>query len=128
MTTYAITPPTSYGNLTLSTGTYNPYNIIAAGTGTGTSYTWASTTQPVGTVKLSKDGIEMDKGCDIIIGNIKLSETLASIESRLAILRINHSLESEWEELKVLGDAYRALEKEIQEKLEVWEKLKHVDK
>ena len=79
-------------------------------------------------MKLSKDGIEMDKGCDIIIGNIKLSETLASIESRLAILRINHSLESEWEELKVLGDAYRALEKEIQEKLEVWEKLKHVDK
>lgn len=127
MTTYAITPPTSYGNLTLSTGTYNPYSIIAAGTGTGTSYTW-SQSPATGTVKITSSGIEMEKNCDITFGNIKLSETLASIESRLAILRINHALESEWEELKALGDAYRALEKEIQEKLEVWEKLKHVDK
>lgn len=125
---YYTSTPASYGNITLSTGTYNPYVLTTTGTGTSaTGYTW-SQSPAVGKVKITSSGIEMDKDCDITVGNIKLSETLASIESRLAILRINPALESEWEELKALGDAYRALEQEIKEKLEVWGRLKHVDK
>jgi hypothetical protein len=33
-------------------------------------------------------------------------------------------LESEWEELKALGEQYRALEQHIQEKMATWDKLK----
>ena len=45
-------------------------------------------------------------------------------EERLAILHPNEKLEDKWEELKKLGDMYRALEKDIQEKEKIWETLK----
>ncbi len=45
-------------------------------------------------------------------------------EARLAILHPNEKLEEKWEELKKLGDAYRALEKDILEKEQIWNTLK----
>ena len=61
---------------------------------------------------------------DVKIKGKSLSETLNKIEERLAILHPNEQLESKWEELKKLGDAYRALEKDIIEKEKIWETLK----
>lgn len=59
------------------------------------------------------------------IGNQSISVTelidrLTEIENRLAILKPNDKLEEKWENLKKLGDAYRALEKEILEKETTW--------
>ena len=45
---------------------------------------------------------------------------LKTIEQRLNILRPNPELESEWTELRDLGDAYRKLEVEIQAKTKTW--------
>jgi hypothetical protein len=42
------------------------------------------------------------------------------VEQRLAILTPNPDLEKEWNELKQLGDQYRALEKHINEKMTTW--------
>jgi hypothetical protein len=42
----------------------------------------------------------------------------------LGILHPNDKLEKKWEELKKLGDAYRALEKDIIEKEKIWDTLK----
>lgn len=42
----------------------------------------------------------------------------------MAILHPNEKLEEKWEELKKLGDMYRALEKDIIEKEKIWETLK----
>lgn len=61
---------------------------------------------------------------DIKLKGKSLSETLEKIEGRLAILHPNERLEAKWEELKKLGDAYRALEKDILEKEKIWETLK----
>lgn len=61
---------------------------------------------------------------DIKLKGKSLSETLDKIEQRLAILHPNEKLESKWEELKKLGDAYRALEKDIIEKEKIWDTLK----
>ena len=61
---------------------------------------------------------------DIKLKGKSLSETLNKIEERLAILHPNEKLEEKWEELKKLGDAYRALEKDIIEKEKIWETLK----
>ncbi len=61
---------------------------------------------------------------DVKIKGKSISETLDKIEQRLAILHPNEKLESKWEELKKLGDAYRALEKDIIEKEQIWETLK----
>ena len=33
-------------------------------------------------------------------------------------------IEQEWDELRGLGEKYRALEKDIKEKISIWEKLK----
>lgn len=61
---------------------------------------------------------------DIKLKGKSLSETLDKIEQRLAILHPNEKLEAKWEELKKLGDMYRALEKDIIEKEKIWETLK----
>jgi len=61
---------------------------------------------------------------DVKLKGKSLSETLDKIEQRLAILHPNEKLESKWEKLKELGDAYRALEKDILEKEKIWDTLK----
>lgn len=61
---------------------------------------------------------------DIKLKGKSLSETLDKIEQRLAILHPNEKLEEKWLELKKLGDMYRALEKDIIEKENIWETLK----
>ena len=61
---------------------------------------------------------------DVKLNGKSLSDTLDKIEQRLAILYPNEKLEEKWEELKKLGAAYRALEKDILEKEKIWETLK----
>jgi hypothetical protein len=53
-----------------------------------------------------------------------MSDRLDAIEERLGILRPNNDLEGKWENLKALGDEYRALEKDILEKEKIWDLLK----
>lgn len=61
---------------------------------------------------------------DVKIKGKSLIDMLDKIEERLAILHPNEKLEEKWEELKKLGEAYRALEKDIIEKEKIWETLK----
>lgn len=61
---------------------------------------------------------------EVTIKGKKLSEVLENIESRLAILHPNKELEEKWENLRVLREAYVALEKEIIEKEAMWAILK----
>ena len=53
---------------------------------------------------------------------------LKRIEERINILTVNAELEAEWEELKELGNQYRALEQRIKDKMETWSKLNATDK
>ena len=61
---------------------------------------------------------------DVKIKGKSIAESLDKIEARLAILHPSEKLEEKWDELKKLGDAYRALEKDIIEKEKIWETLK----
>lgn len=61
---------------------------------------------------------------DVKIKGKSLNAILDKIEERLAILHPNQELEDSWQELKKLGDAYRALEKDIIQKEKIWETLK----
>ena len=61
---------------------------------------------------------------EVTIKGKSLTDTLARIEERLAILHPNAELESRWDDLKSLADQYRALEKEIIEKEKMWNILK----
>ena len=70
--------------------------------------------------KIQLDGPD----ADIEVNGESLMTMLKNIEQRLNILQPNTELESEWEELRVLGEQYRALEQHIQEKMATWDKLK----
>jgi flagellar motility protein MotE (MotC chaperone) len=68
---------------------------------------------------------------DIKMGNVSLKDfiaktnsSLSAIEDRLNILQINQQLEKDWKDLRELGQQYRQLEKEILDKIKVWDKLK----
>ena len=64
---------------------------------------------------------------DIEINGESLKDVLKNIEQRLNILKPNPELESEWEELRVLGDAYRKLEADIQAKMKTWDAIAKKD-
>ena len=68
-------------------------------------------------VVLDNSGIRLGDAADVTFGNTSLKTFMESVEKRLAILHVNPELESDWEELKTLGDQYRELEKKIYEKL-----------
>ena len=75
-------------------------------------------------VSIGSDGITMRDGADITIGGRKLSDVIAKIEDRLAILHPNQELENKWESLKELRRQYEALEKDILEKEKIMKILK----
>ena len=92
---------------TTTTGINNTYTVNP-NWGAGTS------------AKIQLDGPE----ADIEVNGESLMTMLKNIEQRLNILRPNTELELEWEELRVLGKQYRALEQHILEKMATWDKLK----
>jgi hypothetical protein len=63
---------------------------------------------------------------DININGKSLMAILRSLEQRLNILRPNTELEAEWDQLRELGEQYRRLEKEFEEKSKMWNNLKEI--
>ena len=61
---------------------------------------------------------------DITLNGKSMRDWMSKVEERLAILEPNPELEAEWTELKELGERYRALEQELQEKSRAWNLLK----
>lgn len=61
---------------------------------------------------------------NLTVNGVDVSQALAQINQRLAILKPNKELESRWERLKALADEYRTLEKEILEQEKIYDILK----
>jgi hypothetical protein len=121
-----LNPTASVTDSITVSSTGGPYTI----TGTpGISVPWTGTSSNTITLdhswanhtsgKIKLDGPE----ADIEVNGESLLGMLKTIERRLNILRPNESLESEWAELKTLGDAYRKLEAQIQAKMKTWEAI-----
>jgi len=51
-------------------------------------------------------------------------QILDGLEQRLGLLKCREDLEADWSELKALGDQYRAMVKDIEEKIKIWDVLK----
>lgn len=100
------------------------YTITLDSTG-GFNGITASVIDPTPYVMSTSNGIDI-KGdnADIKINGVSMKGWMEKVEERLAILRPNEKLEDKWAELKELGEQYRALEKEILEKQQVWDILK----
>ena len=93
-----------------------PYTL---GTGVNTTYTnpWSTYT---GAPTLQLNG----EGADIKVNDWSLVDAIKKLEERLNILTPNTKLETEWEELRALGDEYRKLEQHIKDKQATWDRLK----
>ena len=129
--------------LELSTGTFNNLTVgtgaIPGGGGfmyqsNGVSAGWANaaggpfTISPANTINstiVPNANLELrGENADIVVNGVSLMNTLLDIQTRLGVLRPNTEIEQEWDELRELGEKYRALEKDIKEKISIWEKLK----
>jgi len=119
---------THYSNVFVSTGNTGPANgwslnpsgyLTASG---GTS----------GTVSIGDDTKRSSlqvKGDTNIEGNLvvqgtNITEILQNIQSQLGLLTPNPAIEEEFDQLRELGDQYRALEALIKEQKRVWDILK----
>ena len=118
----------------------NYANIALNGGGAQTTFTlnpsvsvtgpiWTTTPDTSSTVSHRSIQIKGDAEIDgnLVVKGRDLTEMLETIESRLAILQPNPKLESEFDELKALGDAYRAAEKKFLDQKRVFEILKTQD-
>lgn len=63
------------------------------------------------------------QNADIKINGVSLCDTLRDLQQRLGWMVPNPTLEKEWQELRELGDRYRALEAECQQKTDMWQSL-----
>jgi hypothetical protein len=78
----------------------------------------AMTTNLGGQLSLNGDN------ADIVINGISLMSKIEAIAERLNLLDVNQELEEEWDQLRELGERYRQLEQELQDKAAMWKTLK----
>jgi hypothetical protein len=142
-TTASVTAPVSmsldlsntFSNVSLT----SPYTISSGINFPNTIYTTAGTTTGI-TIGAQGSGgnvpwmtqahgsapkIRLDgEGADVEVNGWSLVDAMKRIEERLNILHPNTELETEWEELRALGEQYRKLEQHIRDKQATWDRLK----
>lgn len=119
-------------NLYISTST-----IGAIGAGDSNAYSWNTNSSidwsnitlgpssNAGTTFRQPGRLELQgEDADIKVNGRSLMDAIDALEQRLNILVPNPELEAEWDELRELGERYRALEKQCTEKGNMWKKLK----
>jgi hypothetical protein len=114
-------------------GSVNPnLTISSGGTGAtcgiyGTGANLANSIFSIDSSQNLKSSSTIDlrgEDADIRINGESLMETLNMMKQRLAWLDVRSDLESEWEELRAVGDRYRELVANIEDKTRMWETLK----
>ena len=93
-----------------------PTWTISPGGGGGTG--WIHNPPPPNKIKLQGED------ADIEINGRSLRRVLQALEQRLLLLTPNAELEAEWDQLRELGEQYRALEADLQAKSEMWRRLR----
>jgi hypothetical protein len=96
----------------ITNGAYgSPYTV-----GAGISNPWGPT-QVSAKIQLNGEGADVEVNGWSLVGAVK------RIEERLNILTPNPKLETEWAELRELGEQYRKLEQQIRDKQATWDRL-----
>jgi len=116
-----------------TTGTVAP--SYGAAIGGQNAYTYATnTTSPwisvsnggTGSINPSASIEIKGEDADIKINGKSMVTWMEAVEERLNILTPNPELEKDWDDLRRLGERYRALEKKCKEKAQMWAALKKV--
>lgn len=124
--TLTLSPTSLWNNTAITGGGYSYPNTVSATGGPYTIGGAGSNVSPWATTNVSPK-IRLDgEGADIEVNGVSLMDMIGKIEERLNILHPNTDLETEWEELRVLGEQYRKLEQHIKDKQATWNRLKAV--
>jgi hypothetical protein len=130
MTTDTITWTTAADCITTGTSQPNYSASIVGSNGytytTNTTGPWIST--GANTMTVGQSGTIEIKGedADIKINDKSMVTWMEKVEERLNMLSPNPELEKDWDDLRRLGNRYRALERKCKEKAQMWEALKKV--
>lgn len=106
-----------------------PSVTISTSNATNASLTWNPNSWSAQDYFINTDSNKSGKlvlqgtNADIEINGQSLNQTLQTIQQRLDILVTDPRLETEWQELRELGDQYRALEQQIRDKMATWQRL-----
>ena len=124
-----------YSTITSAPTTFGP-NVSGVNTvlgGTGYTYTTNTTSPFLATgsnpAMVVSQGASIEiKGedADIKINGKSMVTWMEAVEERLNILTPNPELEKDWDDLRRLGQRYRALERKCKEKAQMWAALKKV--
>ena len=112
----------SYSSVSLT----SPYTVSSGINFPNAVYTTASTgspwvqSPPMAGPKIRLEGAD----ADIEINGVSLWATMQEISNRLNIMHVNPELETQWAELRKLGEKYRKLEQQLKEKQATWDRLK----
>ena len=113
---YGAVPPNNISTISISPTVWTTNN-------TGTSGQWlindTTLTAPT-SAKIALKG----EDADIEINGRSLMQILDGLEQRLGLLKCREDLEADWSELKALGDRYRAMVEDIEQKTRMWNTLK----
>ena len=139
--TYGAVPDVTIGNsglystITSAPVTFGP-NVSGVNTvlgGTGYTYTTNTTSpflatgsNPAMVVNQSGSIDIQGQNADIKINGKSMKTWMEQVEQRLNMLTPNPELEADWDDLRRLGQRYRALEKKCKEKAQMWAALKKV--
>jgi hypothetical protein len=130
MTTDTITWTTAADCITTGTSQPNYSASIVGSNGytytTNTTGPWISTGANTMTVGQSGTIQIQGEDADIKINDKSMVAWMEKVEERLNILTPNPELEADWDDLRRLGNRYRALEKKCKEKAQMWAALKKV--
>jgi hypothetical protein len=123
-----ITLGSGYGSMTISGGSpvYTIGPITTGVSGPGFNWSNGSSSSAVDINSNQGSGVIDVKGenADIKFNGVSLKDTLKGIQDRLNLLQPNPELETEWDQLRELGEQYRKLEAEFKEKTKMWNTLK----
>jgi len=116
--------------ITLTSPSYSFSNGAVSGATLTAGTNWSNTIWTTGTsglngtsaAELHQSGMLSLKGenADIDINGVSLMKTLTSIQERLNILTPAPELEKDWDQLRELGEQYRKLQSEFEEKSKIW--------
>lgn len=133
MTTDTITWTTAADCITTGTSQPNYSASIVGSNGyayttntTNTASPWISTGTNTMVVGQSGTIQIQGKDADIKINDKSMVAWMEKVEERLNILTPNPELEADWDDLRRLGERYRALEQKCKQKAQMWAALKKV--
>jgi hypothetical protein len=107
------------------TSPYTYTSSVNLGAFPNTIYTTSGTASSPWSVQRTSPKIRLDgEDADIEINGVSLWKTMQEIANRLNLMQTNPELETEWAELRELGEQYRKLEQHIKDKQATFDRIK----